>query len=502
MLYLIGFFFVFIFGYHDNFIDLTITKRTLFINGSLIFVALMLASTVFHIVYSLIKKKPIIRKQPALFFILGLIVIWGIGYFFAIDTEDTFLGLGMKCTGLLVYLLGAIIILFFGFFLKWNRLLTLFFLISAFGISLLQVLNRFEIDPLYMYTNLIWYEHPQFIATFGNTNYNGALNCLIIGILMTLFFKCENIKSLFVYGSVLLFAFAGGICCASNVVFVCIAITMVILAGFACLQPSRWFRIWEIMILFTIPCGFFYFYYKQLDEELFIWDLMEKIFKGTYLKYQVAAVIAFGILIAVLYKFMNKHKNGFFLAYKILVSVLIFTGVSAVIIANSDLDFVKNVSILGKLKIEGSWGNDRGDLWQRCMSAFIHAPIENKLFGFGFNNIYQALETIGLGVRTVNDTTEMIVDAHSIYFNTLLTSGILGVVAWGGFLVYLFIQTAKSITEKKSTGIVTLVGLVSILVQGLVVGPQIFTTPVILIEFGIFSALLANQRAFSSPSAT
>ena len=159
------------------------------------------------------------------------------------------------------------------------------------------------------------------------------------------------------------------------------------------------------------------------------------------------------------------------------------------ILANSTLFLAEYDSFLSHLRISGSWGNDRGDLWQRMMTLFVQAPLVNKLFGYGFNNVFEALETIQLGVRA----EEQISDAHNIYFNTLITSGIIGCVLWAVFIGILFYRAIRMIQQKKDHGIYVLIGLLCILIQGLVIGPQIITTPIILTEFGVFYSLVVTH---------
>lgn len=479
--------FIFVFCYHNNYIDLTVTKRFSYLLGSSAFCALMLflmigkfffASHTWH--FSSIFLQILL---------LGMIITWSIGLIFCSNLSESFWGNTHKGTGFLLYSLGIFSILFLGASLEWNRILTYLFFISSTLLCLLQVLNRWEIDPLHMYHNLIWYEYPQFISTLGNTNYNGAFDCLIIGIMMTLFFQCSDFKEMVLYGLGLCIAFAGAICTVSDVVFVCIAAVFVILTGFAILSPIKLFKIWSMLILFTIPCCIFPHFFHNREEELYIWGITGTIFDGQYLKYQVCIVAGLGVFLLLFYSLLSKYRNIILLIYKIIVLSGITLVLFLLILANSTLFLAEHDPFLSHFRISGSWGNDRGDLWQRMMTLFLQAPLVNKLFGYGFNNVFEALETIKLGIRA----EEQISDAHSIYFNTLITSGIIGCVLWAVFIGILSYRAIRMIQQKKDHGIYVLIGLLCILIQGLVIGPQIITTPIILTEFGVFYSLVVTH---------
>ena len=183
---------IFIFCYHNNYIDLTITKRSSYLLGSFIFCALMLFLCICRFLF--VSHRWSFSSAALQLPLVGMLIFWGIGLIFCPNVSESFWGNTHKCTGFLLYSLGILSILLLGAYLEWNRILTYLFFTSSTLLCLLQVLNRWEIDPLHMYHNLIWYEYPQFISTLGNTNYNGAFDCLIIGIMMTLFFRCSDFK--------------------------------------------------------------------------------------------------------------------------------------------------------------------------------------------------------------------------------------------------------------------------------------------------------------------
>lgn len=478
---------IFIFCYHNNYIDLTITKRFSYLLGSSIFCALMLLLIICKFLF--VSHCWHFSSPYLQILLIGMILFWGIGLFFCSNPSESFWGNTHKCTGFLLYSIGILSVLLLGAYLEWNRILTYLFFTSSTLLCLLQVLNRWEIDPLHMYYNLIWYEYPQFISTLGNTNYNGAFDCLIIGIMMTLFFQCSDFKKTVFYGLGLCVAFAGAICTVSDVVFVCIAAVFVILTGFAILSPIKLFKIWSMLILFTIPCCIFPHFFHNREEELYIWGITGTIFDGQYLKYQVCIVAGLGAFLLLFYQLLSKHRSIIFLIYRIMILSAIAFALLLLILSNSTLIPAEQYPFLSHLRISGSWGNDRGDLWQRMMTLFLQAPLANKLFGYGFNNVFEALETIQLGVRA----EEQISDAHSIYFNTLITSGIIGCILWAVFIGILFYRAIRMIQQKKDHGIYVLIGLLCILIQGLVIGPQIITTPIILTEFGVFYSLVVTH---------
>jgi O-antigen ligase len=134
------------------------------------------------------------------------------------------------------------------------------------------------------------------------------------------------------------------------------------------------------------------------------------------------------------------------------------------------------------------WGTARSAIWKKCLLLFQKSSVGHKLFGYGFNNVGQALETIG--EQQYENT--WIQDAHNVLLNSLITSGIIGTLLWAVLLGVLLVCALKKI-KYRETCLFVIIGIAVYLAQGIANGPQILTTPVFLTELGVFCSVVKSR---------
>ena len=138
---------------------------------------------------------------------------------------------------------------------------------------------------------------------------------------------------------------------------------------------------------------------------------------------------------------------------------------------------------------EVSWTGTRFQIWEKSWRTFTNAPLPNKLFGYGFNNVQQALAVAGesqLG-------GEIIQDAHNIFLNSLLTSGVVGTILMAGFLIGLLVKCIR-LTEKRNVALFGCMIVVTYFTQGMLNGPQILTEPVYMVAFGVVAGIVKGKK--------
>ena len=96
-----------------------------------------------------------------------------------------------------------------------------------------------------------------------------------------------------------------------------------------------------------------------------------------------------------------------------------------------------------------------------------------------------------LGTDT-NNVGEAIADAHNVFLNSLVTSGIVGTVIFTSIIVLILYRGFKLLKENER-GLFVVIGLLAYVAQGMINGPQSITTPVFLIELGIFWNLVRTE---------
>ena len=81
-------------------------------------------------------------------------------------------------------------------------------------------------------------------------------------------------------------------------------------------------------------------------------------------------------------------------------------------------------------KIDDSWGNYRGYVWKRLVESYRDFPLINKIFGYG----NESVKTIMI---------DGYYNAHNEYLQYLVTTGIVGAVAYIGLIVSAFVSMIR-----------------------------------------------------------
>lgn len=473
---------VFVLSFRNKYFDISETKRAFYLYGTGFYIVIMSILSLMKSELSLKKLRSSLLGEEGLLCALfgGLIITWLAGVFWNIDLSASFWGNSDKCTGLLLYLVGAAAILFIHRSLLWNGLLSWIFLGSTATVYVLQILNRFSVDPFHMYENLITIQIPAFLSTLGHMNYNASFNCIMLGANLVFFLNSKERLSQILYGACLFLGYLGSVCCNSDSVFLGIAISF--LAGFwyVLSHPQKQMQLWLCTILFFFASCIIAIAYALPSEPVILVG-------GPTVFLDAPILIAEFLLIAllfVLFSFDLKQdgKCTCFLRFCSCGFLYLLLPLCALL------------PIVGSL--HEALASGRGLIWKKCLTLFVEADLPHKLLGFGFNNVRTALEAYQGNSYDISGT-DVIMDAHNIALNTLVTSGILGVLLWGAFL-FLLLKKGLQLCADHEYALFIVVGICTYITQGIVNGPQIITTPIFLVELGILWGIAYKQAPRSS----
>lgn len=461
--------------FHNNYIDIMQAKRLAFLFGGITFV-IMMAS--FGLIDHFTSKTKTQEPRPGYECLLPVffLISWGISFGLSIDKSEAFWGYGAKCTGLFVYVVGFLCAYLLWKYLTWTPILTWTFLFGAGIVSILQILNRWGIDPLGMYSNLIEEEKPVFISTVGQVNYNAAFNCLIIAVLLVLFMLCEELFSKIVFAAALLLAYAGGICCCSDSIYLAWIVMFYILLIYVCAHPKKWFRLVAALLLLDAAVFGVWICWSYIRQVRF-WGISALLFQMK-LHWGLTILLWIFILAGSLVWWKGRRIwKQFCIALMVALPVTM-------------LGVFKQTIYSWQIASEVSWTGTRFQIWEKSWRTFANAPLPNKLFGYGFNNVQQALAIAGesqLG-------GEIIQDAHNIFLNSLLTSGVVGTLLLTGLLIGLLVKCIRS-TGKRDVALFGCMIIVTYFTQGMLNGPQILTEPVYMVAFGVVAGTVKQKQS-------
>lgn len=474
-LYIVYILTVFAWYTHYKYFDIMQAKRAAFLLGTGIYdIIMFITCLIRHRDIKCRMGKSILSWNRIL--PIMMMLIWGIGLFGCIDVKESIWGYGGKCTGLLVYVLGMIAVLFISEHLEWSPWLTWVLLMSSFVVCQLQVLNRWGYDLFAMYEGMVEEQRRLFISTIGQINYNASLNCMIMAIIMCLFLLCEERISQMTYGFFMMVVFAGSVCCCSDSVYLGLLFILAAQLIYVGFHPEKWWRfVQEVLLLEGTVIILWYVW--SFVHRIFVWDITLLLFDFRILSRLSILLFAFILIGSFLQILLSgKYRK----TWKIFcVGIIVYVPIQIGFIIRyimTDQSYWEAIS---------SWGGYRTDIWSRCWNLFEESSIWHKLFGYGFNNVSQAL---GLVSAAEFDDT-IIADAHNIVLNTLITSGIVGVVLWTVFIGIILICGFRSIKTHKEA-LLIIVGICIYVLQGMVNGPQILTTPFFLVEIGVFLSMI------------
>ena len=144
------------------------------------------------------------------------------------------------------------------------------------------------------------------------------------------------------------------------------------------------------------------------------------------------------------------------------------------------------------LRFNSAWGSTRGFIWRRCSALFRKAPLFRKLFGYGEETLvllfkqYYSADMKKFGFITNN--------AHNVYLQYLLTTGILGLAS---FLAVLITSIRLALRKDRPVYVQALaLSLAAFAAESVVTITQPISSPFL---FLIFAVIAANSDAAAIP---
>lgn len=413
--------------------------------------------------------------------------------------KEAWLGTEGRRLGAMIMLLYLFVYLVTGRYLQMKKSLLWAFLASNTVVILLGILDFWGLDILHMYDNLASNQHTVFISTIGNVNVNAGYLCLILPVVMVLYFLCEDWRMRLVYGVFLGLGFYEGYATVSESWLLGIGIAYFVLFGFACKSHGQMLRFLEVFGIFylsslmmriTLTIGSA----AQVSSPMFLF------FQNLTLQNFITnwfVLIAAGILLAVCFLVFGKarQKNAvipYLLIRKwfyIVFAVLAAAGILVILIANvkGEGQWEGALGLLNQLQLTDSFGSNRGYIWKRTVTAYGKLPWYQKIFGYGLNCFKQFI-SVDYGAEMTQLYAGTFIDAHNEFLQFLVTTGIVGVIGYFG----IFISTAVSCAKKAADKPILMAGTVMVcgfLAQGMVNNPQTFITPSAFLFLGILKSM-------------
>lgn len=346
--------------------------------------------------------------------------------------------------GLLIYIVFSLgyIVLIQADRLYWEMFAVLE--ISGALVGSLAILNHYGVDPIGFMTEIGW--NDDFMSTIGNVSSVVEYMVIVLAVSGMFFIIEENRKKSMFHGavftvSILSILLAGPDAAYGGLIF------FYLFSVFA-IKTARE-KIHYIILIILLLIAFsgigilneqnYHFVVYQKNLSMITRALCKQ--RGKIYLLLLSLVIA-GMVIY----FFSKHSMKVWdrIPLKKIYAVVMvgaFVIMAGIFIAvNTGRIEVDPWTVLGKMKINDTWGTNRGYIWRTAWQYYKQLPVTKKILGIGPDTMYYVYEEMG----TFNDGIA-IDNAHFIPLQLLVTHGAAGLITWIGWIVgalYLCIKKA------------------------------------------------------------
>ena len=356
----------------------------------------------------------------------------------------------------------------------FNKAVKLTLIIGIGAVLTLTVLNRYGIDPLDMYSNLVEQQKHKYMSTIGNANILANFICIFIPLIMGLYMYAEDKAGKVIYGILVYIGVMAGVATNSDSFFLGFGAAVIFLLWFA--MDSRE-KLCGYLSMGAI--GAFAMFSLKLFNDLssfaYKWNSLQLdlIYNIPWLIITVGLVVA----VALLYRTgkeipLKKIRNILFAVLGAgLVIFVIF-----VIRVNTGMVVTQSKY----LTFSDEWGTNRGFAWSRTWEVFTNLPFSQQFTGIGPGEFRDFFETFNYQRAAMG--LPAFVDPHSEVLYYLVATGFLGMIGYFGMIIAALVKCVK--VRHRETIIMAVI-FVSWLAQGLVNNPLVFVTPYIFLALGI-----------------
>lgn len=130
------------------------------------------------------------------------------------------------------------------------------------------------------------------------------------------------------------------------------------------------------------------------------------------------------------------------------------------------------------------WGNGRGGIWKECLEIWREQDIARKVFGVGPDCLKAFLyaEQGGRPLLTQIYADAVLTNCHNEWMTLLMDTGLLGLIAYAGFLVS---AAVRFLRKGGTAGAAGALAIITYTVHNMVSFQQITSTPLLFLAIGL-----------------
>lgn len=303
-------------------------------------------------------------------------------------------------------------------------------------VTVLYVLNIFNIDLIGTYADTAVVERAQFFSTLGQKNFNSGFMAFALPLVFYAFLVARGVRHTIFYG---IPAFFGGLALA---VVDAEGLALGIGAAVLVLICQKMFTTRTLRRIAVIGAFFFFHAGWMQYMRTHVYTQGGKPMLAALGHMGLEGLAACTILWAVLRFGLHGREIPLWRAGRVVAAAAVTAAVLLYGLAN----FWPGFPSLGRLDdiliINDDWGTYRGTAWRITWSTWLSQPLWRKIIGVGTGMMHTAMmDWAGTGIT---DRMKTFYAAHNEYLEQLLTTGALGLAAWVWFIVAHLRRAAKN----------------------------------------------------------
>ena len=294
-------------------------------------------------------------------------------------------------------------------------------------VTVLYVLNIFNIDLIGTYADTAVVERAQFFSTLGQKNFCSGFMAFALPLVFYVFLVARGVRHTMFYG---IPAFFGALALA---VVDADGLALGIGAAVLVLICQRIFTTRTLRRLAVVGMFFFADAGWMQYMRTHVYTQGGKPILASFGHYAQVGFAVCAAVWAVLFFALHGREIPLWKAGRVLAAVVVSLGVVLVVLAN----FLPGFPSLGQklddlLVFSDDWGTYRGTAWRISWSAWTAQPLWRKLVGVGPGMMHTAVaQWAGADITARMKTFYA---AHNEYLELLLTGGVLSLAAWVWFV--------------------------------------------------------------------
>lgn len=294
-------------------------------------------------------------------------------------------------------------------------------------VTVLYVLNIFNIDLIGTYADTAVVERAQFFSTLGQKNFCSGFMAFALPLVFYAFLVARGVRHTMFYG---IPAFFGALALA---VVDADGLALGIGAAVLVLICQRIFTTRTLRRLAVVGMFFFADAGWMQYMRTHVYTQGGKPILASFGHYAQVGFAVCAAVWAVLFFALHGREIPLWKAGRVLAAVVVSLGVVLVVLAN----FLPGFPSLGQklddlLVFSDDWGTYRGTAWRISWSAWTAQPLWRKLVGVGPGMMHTAVaQWAGADITARMKTFYA---AHNEYLELLLTGGVLSLAAWMWFV--------------------------------------------------------------------